>query len=239
MREAKRQTSNVQVISFLFLSNRKTSVNNNDLEYEIKIMNKQTNIVCATVIACSMTGCASNGGLNPIVAGAACTAIGVAVGVTTGKAGWGAGAAGGCLAIAWSISHYLSTQIRTVKEDQKLYGYGLDAPVTSVTVKIRNANATPNTIKMGEEITAITEYSVMVPKEGQKAEVTETSILKKDGTVLFSADPKTEMRAAGGWNMEIAIPMPRDAEPGTYIIEQRIKAGTSNDVRELPFVVVG
>ena len=201
-------------------------------------MNKRTNIVCATALAFSMTGCASDGSLHPLAALAGCTLVGVAVGVGTGSAGIGAGAAGGCLAIGLAISYYQSTQIRTVEEDQALYGYGLDEPVTSTSVKIRNANATPKEIKPGEEIRATTEYSVMVPEQGLEVEVTEVSILKKDGEVLFEAEPKSEIRAAGGWNMEIAIPMPEDAEPGTYVIEQRIKAGTSNDVREMPFVVV-
>ncbi len=202
-------------------------------------MKKPTNFVSATIIACSVAGCASDGSLHPLAAVAGCAATGVVVGVATGEAGWGAGAAGGCLAIAWSISYYQSTQVRTVEEDQHLYGYGLDEPVTSTTVKIRNANAMPSQVKVGEEITAKTEYSVMVPEQGQNVRVTETSILKKDGEVLFESEPKTAMRSAGGWNMEVGIPMPKDADPGTYVIEQRIKAGTSNDVRELPFVVVG
>lgn len=201
-------------------------------------MNKRTNIICVTALTCSLSGCASDGSLHPLAAVAGCTLVGVAVAVGTGEPGIGAGAAGGCLAIGLAISYYQSTQVRTVEEDQKLYGYGLDKSVTSTTVKIRNASATPNQVKVGEEIKAKTEYSIMVPEQGQKVEVTEISILKKDGEVLFESEPKTEMRAAGGWNMEIGIPMPEDAEPGTYVIEQRIKAGTSNDVRELPFVVV-
>lgn len=198
---------------------------------------KNRNLVGAVAVALSVSGCASDGSIHPLAATLTCGAAGVAVGALTGSAWAGVGTAAGCGAIAIAINSYKATQVRTVAEDQKLYGYGLNKPITSTTVKIRNASSTPNQIKLGQSVTVNTEYSVMVPNSGQQVEVTEISTLKKDGGVLFKSENKPAMRSAGGWNMEIEIPIPKDAEPGTYVIEQRIKAGSTHDVREIPFVV--
>lgn len=200
-------------------------------------MKNRKNIISVAVVALSVSGCASDGSIDPLAATITCGLGGVAVGALTGSAWAGVGTAAGCGALTLAFNYYKATQVRSVAEDQKLYGYGLNKPITSTTVKIRNANATPSQIKRGQSVIANTEYSVMVPNQGQQVQVTEISTLKKDGKILLKSENAPAMREAGGWDMKIEIPIPDDAEPGTYVIEQRIEAGTTNDIREVPFVV--
>ena len=106
-------------------------------------------------------------------------------------------------------------------------------------MKIRRGSATPNTVKPGQAVNIVTDYSVVTPPNIQSVEVEESWVLKKDGKPLTTLQPQHNQRTAGGWMAKAQIPVPGNAEPGTYVIENKVQAGTSYDVDESVFYVVG
>jgi hypothetical protein len=202
-------------------------------------MTKSTKPLLAAIVSFSVAGCTAQGGLHPAAAALGCGATGAIVGLATGSAGWGAGAAGGCLAVAWAVSAYQESQSRTAQQDQQLYGYGLSEPVSTTAVKIRKASSTPATIKPGDSVHLVTDYSVIAPSKTETVQVTESLTLKKDGEIIFASEPHETQRTAGGWQVSSEIPIPKDAEPGTYVVVHQVVSGNSNDLFPTTFVVQG
>lgn len=182
-----------------------------------------------------LTGCATmeqSAGLATL----GCAAAGILTGALTHSAGAGAGVGAGCLAIAAvGIYNYHSKQTRTVEQDQKLYGY--TAPVNSTEVKIRNATAYPEMVKAGDTVKIGMDYSVMAPPGTRDVKVMETMVLKRDGKVLKTLAERPTTRPLGGGSSEVDFKIPSDMPKGTYVIEQKVQAGTSFDTRPAVFVV--
>ncbi len=182
-----------------------------------------------------LTGCATmeqSAGLAAL----GCAGVGILTGVLTKNAGIGAGAGAGCALIAGiGIYNYHSKQTRTVQEDQQIYGY--TAPVNTTEVKIRNATAVPEIVKAGDTLKIGMDYSVMAPKGTADVNVQETMVLKQDGKVLKSLSERPVTRPLGGGSSEVDFKIPANMPPGTYVIEQKVQAGTSYDVRPAVFVV--
>lgn len=193
---------------------------------------KMIAFVCSGTL---LTGCATmeqSAGLATL----GCAGVGILTGVLTKNAGIGAGAGAGCLAIAAvGIYNYHSKQTRTVEQDQQLYGY--TAPVNSTEVKIRNATASPEIVKAGDTLKIGMDYSVMAPKGSQSINVQESMVLKKDGKVLKTLSERPVARELGGGSSEVDFKIPDKMPPGTYVIEQKVQAGTSYDTRPAVFVV--
>lgn len=187
--------------------------------------------VCSGVL---LTGCATMGqsmGLGAL----GCAALGAGIGVATGSSGIGAGAGAGCMAIAAAgIYSYHSSQTRTAQQDQKLYGY---APVTSPVVKIRTATAVPEQIRAGDMVKLTLDYSVMAPNGIKNVDVIESMTLKHDGKLIKDFPVRPINRPIGGNSAEVDLPTPANSSPGTYVIEYKVQAGSSNDVRPVVFVV--
>lgn len=189
-------------------------------------------------LACSgaiLSGCATmeqSAGLGL----AACTGVGILTGVLTNNAGIGAGAGAGCAALAAiGIYNYHSSQTRTVAQDQQLYGY--TSPVNSTEVKIRNATASPEMVRAGDTLKIGMDYSVMAPSGTPTVNVQESMVLKRDGKVLKTLSERPVTRQLGGGNSEVDFKIPDKMPPGTYVIEQKVQAGTSYDIRPAVFVV--
>lgn len=193
------------------------------------------NAVAFVCSASLLTGCATmqqSAGLATL----GCAGVGVLTGILTKNAGAGAGAGAGCLALAGiAIYNYHSSQSRTIAEDQKIYGY--TSPANSTEVKIRNATAFPETVRNGDKLKIALDYSVMAPKGTSSVNVQETMTLKKDGKVLQELSNRPISRELGGGSSEVDFTIPTKMPPGTYVIEQKVQAGTSYDVRPTVFVV--
>ena len=201
-------------------------------------MNKQKfKLIAAVCSGTLISGCATmeqSAGLAAL----GCAGVGVLTGVLTGSAGIGAGAGAGCGALAAiGIYSYHSSQTRTAQQDQYLYGY--TAPVNSTEVKIRNATAYPEMVRAGDTIKSVMDYSVMAPNGTPSVNVQETMVLKHDGKVVknLTEPPVTVTRKLGGNSSEVDFKIPATMPPGTYVIEQKVTAGTSYDVRPAVFVV--
>ena len=187
-----------------------------------------------------LSGCASMDSGQQQVAGAGIgAALGCAAGaLITGDArGCATGAAIGG-AVGWgavAITQYNARQVRSSKDDSRVFG--LTGPVTTPQVKIRQGSSAPETVRAGGSVNISTDYSVLLPPGQSTANVTESWVLKKDGKLLYSLPAKTATRSAGGWEADGVISVPGNAPPGTYVIEHRVKAGSSYDVDQSNFVV--
>ncbi len=192
-------------------------------------------LIAAVCAGSLLTGCATME--QSMGAGAiGCGLFGAVVGLATHSAGIGAGAGAGCMAIAAvTIYNYHTSQVRTVQQDQQLYGY--TAPVNSTEVKIRNAQASPEKVRPGSPVKLTLDYSVMAPNGTQSVDVTETMTLKRDGKVVQVLNDKPINRQLGGSSTVFDFTVPDKMPAGTYVIEQKVRAGTSYDTRPTVFVV--
>ncbi len=166
-------------------------------------------------------------------------AVGCGIGalVTRDARGCAAGAAiGGAIAFtAVKINQYQAKQVRSSKADARLYG--LAKPVNSPQVKIRKGTSNPTAIKPGQAVTITTDYSLMLPASTSDTKVSESWALKKDGKVLYTLPAQVNERTPGGWSTSAAIDVPKNASPGTYVVEHKVKVGSSYDTDESTFVV--
>jgi len=205
--------------------------------------NQQSAALVALVLsmALGLSGCASTGGsVQQQMAGAGIgAALGCAAGaLITGDArGCAAGAAiGGAVGFgAVAITQYNARQVRSTADDSRVYG--LTGPVSTPQVKIRQGSSAPETVRPGGSVNVSTDYSVLLPPGTSSAGVTESWVLKKDGKVLSNLPSKTATRSAGGWEADAVITVPSNAPAGTYVIEHRVKSGSSYDVDQSNFVV--
>jgi hypothetical protein len=193
-----------------------------------------------------LTGCATEQGNEQLkgagigmVSGAALGClIGFAAGGGKGCAmGAGIGAATGTIA-GWGVvklNQYKAEPVRTAKADQRMYP--MIKPVDSAQVKIRKGTSTPHRVKPGGTVKLSTDYSVTLPQNMQTTPITEHWVLMKDGKPLTDLPPQNSQRSSGGWVAEASIPIPKEAEPGTYVIEHTVQAGNSYDTDESTFVV--
>ncbi|MEI7995575.1 MAG: hypothetical protein WCH01_11805 [Methylococcaceae bacterium] len=189
-------------------------------------------VVCSAVL---FTGCATmeqSAGLAAL----GCAVAGGLAGGLTGSAAIGGAAFAGCGAIAAiGIYSYHTSQTRTAKQDQQLYGY--TTPVNSTEVRIRNAIASPEQVRVGDTVKLTLDYSVMAPKGTQHVDINELMVLKHDGKVLQTLSDRPINRPLGGSSSEVDFTIPAKMPPGTYVIEQKVTAGTSYDIRPAVLIV--
>jgi hypothetical protein len=195
---------------------------------------KLTSIVCAGVLLTSCATMEQSMGVGAV----GCAGVGVLTGVLTGSSGIGVGAGAGCMALAGlAIYSYHTSQTRSASQDQQLYGYA--TPVNGTEVKIRNAVASPKSVKAGETVKLGLDYSVIAPNGTQDIDVEEIMVLKKDDKVLKSLSERTVKRPLGGSGSEVDFSVPAKMPPGTYVIENKVKTGTSYDVRDAVLIITG
>ena len=194
----------------------------------------------AAAIALTLSGCATTGDTQNQALGAGIgAALGCGVGaLVTGDArGCAAGAAiGGVL--GWgvvAIIQYQATQVRSSSADTRVYG--LTKPVSSTQVKIRKGSNSPKSVRAGQPVAILTDYSLMLPPSTSSVLVTESWALKKDGKLVTRLPEKSTNRIAGGWEAKAEITIPPEVQPGTYVIEHTVKAGSSYDTDESTFVI--
>lgn len=196
-------------------------------------------VFCIAFCCSLIIGCATPEQNQQLFGAAGGAALGCLAGalITGDTKGCAAGAAAGAV-VGWGavkISQYHASQTRSAEEDRRIYG--LTKPVSSTTVKIRKGTVSPAKLKPGEQVVVVTDYSLMAPKTVGDAQVMESWVLKRDGKSLTQPTTKTVTRTVGGYSVDATIPIPRDAPPGTYVVETKVQAGTSYDVNESVFVI--
>jgi LysM repeat protein len=197
--------------------------------------------VVAAVAASLVSGCATMGGEGQQQAmGAgigAALGCGVGVLITRNARGCAIGAAAGGL-LGWGvvkINQYQAKQVRSASADRRVYG--LTKAVDTSLVKIRKGASSPKAVKPGQVVVISTDYSLLLPRRESSETVYESWALKKDGKVLYSLPEQANKRTGGGWVAEATINVPKSAPPGTYVVEHKVKAGSSYDTDESTFIV--
>lgn len=206
-------------------------------------MSPPSKAACLALCA-SLAGCANQPGKSAAIgAGIGAVVGGVAGGLIGGNAagalaGTAAGAAVGSL-FGWGTAkllEYDSTQVRSESDDRQVYGFA--ERVSSPLIKVRKVSNTPSQVRPGETVRIGTHYSLMLPQGMAAADVDENWTLRKDGNLLAEMPSQPVKRSGGGWKANASIAIPGNAAPGTYVIEHRVKTGTSYDMDESNFVVV-
>jgi hypothetical protein len=201
-------------------------------------MNTKSKMASLALCAGLTLGCANQP--NNEWLGAATGALtGAASGALVGKNWKGAlvGAAVGA-AVGWGAAKliaYNSTQVRSVTNDRKIYG--VTERVSSPLVKVRKGSTSPSRVAPGSEVKIATDYSLVLPEGVREADVQESWTLMKDGKKLTEIPPQRLKRTGGGWQADAGIAVPKDARPGTYVVEHKVQAGSSYDTDESVFVV--
>ena len=192
-------------------------------------------ILCFSLVV----GCATQEQNKELLGAGLGAALGAGIAALAGgDAGAIVGAAAGGALAGWGVAklvNYQSVQTRSPEDDQEIYG--LTENVSATRVKIRRGSSSPEIVNAGEAVNIVTDYSVIGAQGIDSVEVEESWILKKDGQKLTALGPQRNLRAVGGWAAKAQINIPPDAEPGTYVIEHKVEAGTSYDVDQSVFVV--
>lgn len=162
--------------------------------------------------------------------------LGALVGGLTGRdtksalIGAAVGAAAGWATVA--LAQYQTQQTRSAEEEAQILGY---KRVQGTVVKMRKANVAPQRATPGQPVTFEMEYALLSPDE--QITVEEDWEISKGGERLTSTPPKSEIRRPGGWKTRASLGLPSDAEAGTYVVKNRVRAGTVYDVRETRFTI--
>ncbi|HSD09850.1 MAG TPA: hypothetical protein VLF14_02635 [Candidatus Binatia bacterium] len=201
-----------------------------------------TNVVCAALCSTLLGSCSSTSSetRDQVLGGLGGAALGAGIGaLATGgdtKAVL-AGAAAGAV-VGWAtvkIVQYRSEQTRSAKEEAKTLGY---RPSEGTVVKIRGAKAHPEQVRPGGIVTLDMDYAVLAPAGTGTVPVEEKWTLEKDGETLASVPPKQEQRSPGGWHSRAGIDIPKNAQKGTYVVKNRVEAGSSYDERVATFAIL-
>ncbi len=202
-------------------------------------MYSQSKALIAATLCGLLSGCATTPGQQQQAWGAglgALTGGGLAALAGGNRQAITAGALAGGL-IGWGavkLSQYQATQTMTATQ---MEANGLARSGTSTTVNIQNGTATPGMVGPGNQVKVVTDYLVNAPAGISSVPIAETWSLKKDGQPLATLPAANQVRVPGGYAAEAYIPIPQTAEPGTYVVEHKVQAGTSYDVDESVFVV--
>lgn len=206
----------------------------------MKRVNRRIIGVVAVGAAVAVSGCQTTGGVQDSVAGAGIgAALGCGVGALITRNGRGCavgaaiGAAAGLTVVA--VNQYQARQVRTSSADRRVYG--LTKPVSSPQVKINKSTNSPRSVRPGQTVDIATDYSLRLPSGKPAASVVESWALKKNGKAVASLPAQTNKREDGGWTANSEITVPDSIEPGTYVIEHKVKVGSSYDTRSSKFVV--
>ena len=182
----------------------------------------RTALLCLLAAAQALAGCAE---MSHEQTGAATGAgIGAAVGAVAGgltdkkNPGQGAliGATAGALvggAAGWAVGAYRVKQLKPREEVAAANNY---TPQQGVVTKIDRTAATPQQLKPGDQLTVLSQYTVLGPPQNHQIRVREAR------TVFFNDQPLTELPARelvlvqGTNEIQSSITLPPDAADGNY-----------------------
>ncbi|MGE0484436.1 MAG: YMGG-like glycine zipper-containing protein [Gammaproteobacteria bacterium] len=197
--------------------------------------NVRTRSLVFILIGVLLAGCNATTSQKSTAGGAVLGAIiGGALG---GSKGALIGAAAGS-ALGWATGKVIEAQevsTRSQTQDQQLYGYV--APADSIFVNINSATSSPKMITPNSVIEATTDFSLALPQGVDHTQVDVSGVLLKDGEKLYDFKSQPLTKTAGGYAIKMPVEIPSVAEPGTYVIQHRVTAGSTYDTAESTFVV--
>lgn len=188
--------------------------------------------VFALAATAMFSGCETMGGS----AGSGAALGGLAGGVIGHQSGNALeGAAIGAVAggIMGAIVHDVrERRARTAQETEQDYDY---APDQGFQMDLQGISVQPATVQRGERVTATASYAVL--GTGGNAKVQETATLRKDGVPVKTLSSRSVTRQDGTWELIIEFRIPRDADTGTYVVEQSLNANGQNRSAQAVFQV--
>lgn len=202
---------------------------------------RRKNLACAFACALMASSCAetSTDSRNQVLGGLGGAALGAGIGaLATGGdtkailAGAAAGAVVGWAAV--KLVQYHAERTRSAKEEASALGYRSG---DGTVIKIRDAKVVPERVRAGDTVNLDMDYAVLAPQGTSTVPVEETWTLEKDGERLAQVPPKKESRAPGGWHTRAGIDIPKNATKGTYVVKNRVDAGSTYDERVATFTV--
>lgn len=190
-------------------------------------------IVGLVLLSLVIAGCETAAGSAGLGAGLGGLAGGI-IGHQSGH-GWEGAAIGAAIGglSGWIIHKEIqSRQLKTAQQTAQEYNY---QPAQGFRMDMRGGSVTPAAIKPGGQLTSTMEYAVLGAGPGIK--VQEKADLCSNGQVVAKIAERTVDRTDGIWENAVAIDVPKDAAPGSYVIAQRITGGGQTFQRDTPFTV--
>ena len=199
---------------------------------------KSAGLVRVVLCALLVSSCSTTEQRDQWLGGAIGAATGAAIGAAAGRgnpAAIAAGAVGGAV-VGWGavkLVQYHAEKTQSAAEADKVMGY---TPGQGPMVRIRGARVVPEQVKAGDRLTFETEYTLAASPDSATP-VRETWELWKDNELLSTVPPQSQPREPGGWVAKASVDAPGGAKPGTYVVKNRVEAGTSYDERLATFVI--
>lgn len=104
-------------------------------------------------------------------------------------------------------------------------------------IKLTESTATPFVVNPGDTVNINSAYSLKLPLSMSYVDVMESYVLKKNGEVLITSAPHTWHHSSGQYSINASIPIPGGAESGTYVVETKVQATSTSDMRQVTFLV--
>ena len=125
-------------------------------------------------------------------------------------------------------------QERSEQAAAQQYAYNYDRSRHDM-VKIENVSISPRYARPGDEVNVSVTYTLL-GRPGEVMEVHEVREIRHEGQLLGKPEV-TSGRGGGTWASSVPITLPRDAEPGTYVINTIVETRDAGDSREATFTV--
>ena len=135
--------------------------------------------------------------------------------------------------VGGAIGHYAYDKQRNRDETAQAYNY---QPSQGTQVVIENAQASPQSVRGGEEVNLQTTYAVLTPSEATQVNVTEIRRITHNGELVGNPEV-TVVRTGGTYTSSVPLRMPQGADKGTYVVRTTIETASARDTRETRFTV--
>ena len=135
--------------------------------------------------------------------------------------------------VGGAIGHYAYDKRRNRDETAQAYNY---QPSQGTQVVIENAQASPQSVRGGEDVNLQTTYAVLTPSEATQVNVTEIRRITHNGELVGNPEV-TVVRTGGTYTSSVPLRMPQGADKGTYVVRTTIETASARDTRETRFTV--
>ena len=182
---------------------------------------------------------AKSAGAGALGGAAAGAALGSIIGAATGSPATGAwvGAASGAVVggIGGALyARHMNQQTRNRAVAAQQYNY---APSRGAVVDINEVRATPTTVRPGQTVDVFTTYTILTPQDNP-AQVTLYREVRRDGQVVGQPYSVQANNQNGTYQDRVAFTVPRNAPPGSYLVNNRITSSYGSAERSAYFTVV-
>lgn len=190
-------------------------------------------LIALVFSALAVAGCQTAGGSAGLGAGIGAITGGL-IGHQSGHAVEGAAIGALAGAAAGFIVHDVKTRrTRTAQETLSDYDY---TPDQGFKLDMKSGSVSPGAVAPGGAVATTMQYATLGTGDSGVA-VAESCVLEKDGKELTKLNERTVQRTDGTWENTIQFKVPKNADPGSYVVAQRVSASGQSFQRDLAFNV--